>query len=126
MKRLALAFAALTAACDSTYVSPAPGPIVQAVDPCAGQLYQSPACDTNYNWTPGYYNPMHVWIGPRYVRRTVIVHSPPVIVTRPPVYRTPAVIPSYRAPVTTTTTVRSSSAFRPRATTTVTTTRRYR
>lgn len=131
MKRFALAAAVLFAACDPTYVtSPAPVPME---NPCLYRTYHDPACDSGYNWSPGYYNPSHVWIAPRYVRRTVIVTPPPVVVTRPTyvVPRTTVVVPPpsrpyYRTPVTTTTTVRQSSPSRPRPTTTVTTTRRYR
>lgn len=100
-------------------------------DPCAYRTYYDPTCDRGFLWTPGHYDPAHVWVTPRYVRRTTVVvphvvTPPPIVLTRP-TYATPrptAISPTpYRRPVTTTTTVRSSSS---RPVTTVTTTRRYR
>ena len=126
MRRLGLLAVALLAACDVTPVAvPIPGPVVvpgPIGSGCLYRTYHDPLCDGDYSWAPGYYNPAHVWITPRYVRRAVIV-TPPVVVRSTSVtgFRSPSVT---RATVVRTT-VRSTTAYsRPRVTTT--TTRRYR
>lgn len=86
MKRLVLSLVTLLGACDNSTVVSSP----LAEDPCTVQTYQSSLCDTNYAWTPGYYNSTHIWIAPRYTRRTVYVHPAPVIVRSHTVYVRPA------------------------------------
>lgn len=132
MKRLALFAAILLTACDGTYATHS----APLEDPCLYRTYHDPMCDTGFSWSPGYYDQSHVYVAPRYIRRTVVVPHyvtpAPVIVNRPTCVAPRSVIvvpsprPSYRTPLTTMTTVRQSSPSRPRPATTVTTTRRYR
>lgn len=88
---------------------------VVSSDPCLEYSYRSPACDVGYSWSPGYYDTSHVWVTPRYVRRTVVIgpsvhYAPPVVVHTAPTVRS-TVIVRQRAPTTTWTRTRSAPSM---------------
>lgn len=115
----ALSLALLFAACDASYAVP-PTPVgPYRTDICSSQFFRSPSCDLEYDWSPGYYNDLHVWVTPRYAHRTLIVPSyvsRTVITSRPTVVNRTQVVRSSSVRTTVTRPAPSRS--------TVTTTRR--
>lgn len=109
----------LLAACDTAYVSSGPAPM--PIDPCGSLTYHSSACDSGYDWNPGYYGSTHVWVRPHYIRRIVVApiyHTTTVI-------RTPAPMTITRTPLSRPTVTRTNIT-RPMSTVTRTTVTRRR